>query len=143
MGIYEIDPSGNLGHVAILARDAWTATGPIALSVSTPENDIGFFLVKDGARHIEASVFDADAFSFQPDGSGGFHLASNGAALDGLRVFFSHDPTLNPDGAHHVVSGISSDGRGAIRIGFEDQMRLGSSDDDFQDVVLYLGIDPL
>lgn len=143
VGIYEIDPSGNLGHVAILARDAWTATGPIALSVSTPQNDIGFFLVKDGARQIEASVFDADAFSFQPDGSGGFHLASNGAALDGLRVFFSHDPTLNPDGAHHVVSGISSDGRGAIRIGFEDQMRLGSSDDDFQDVVLYLGIDPL
>ncbi len=140
IGYYEIDPSGNLLNVTILAVNAKTTSGPIDINVGDPNNDIGFFLVQDGANKIAGSEFFADDFEFVSDGTGGFDLASQGAVLTGVNVFFSHDATLNPDGMEHVLSGVSDDGEGALRIGFEDLMRNGKSDDDFQDVILYVDI---
>ncbi|SMX33368.1 Calx-beta domain protein [Maliponia aquimaris] len=162
VGYYEIDPTGQLVNVTILAANAKTVSGPIGITVSDPDNDIGFFLVQDGADRIDPAEFTADDFEFVSDGAGGFDLASQGAVLDGLNVFFSHDASLNPDGMQHVLSGVSNDGEGALRIGFEDLLRspsqgnsalpghvleylntIGSkngSDDDFDDVVLYVDI---
>jgi hypothetical protein len=62
-------------------------------------------------------------------------LANNGTAVSGATIFVSHDAASNIDGAQHVLSGVSADGTGSIRIGFEDQLR-SASDDDFQDVVM-------
>ncbi|KUF11671.1 hypothetical protein AVJ23_07950 [Pseudoponticoccus marisrubri] len=140
VGYYEIDPTGQLVNVTILAANAKTASGPMDITVSDPDNDIGFFLVQDGGRRIDQAEFGADDFEFVSDGAGGFDLASQGIVLTGINVFFSHDAALNPDGMQHVLSGVSDDGEGALRIGFEDLMRNGKSDDDFQDVVLYVDI---
>lgn len=140
IGYYEIDPSGQLVNATILAANAKTVGGPIDISVSDPDNDVGFFLVQDGGRRIDQDDFDADDFDFISDGSGGFDLASQGTVLSGINVFFSHDAALNPDGMEHVLSGVSDDGEGALRIGFEDLLRNGRSDDDFQDVILYVDI---
>ncbi|MEQ5872548.1 DUF4114 domain-containing protein [Sagittula sp. NFXS13] len=140
VGYYEIDPTGQLVNVTILAANAKTATAPIDITVSDPDNDIGFFLVQDGARRISEAGFTADSFEFVDNGAGGFDLASQGTVLSGVNVFFSHDADLNPDGMEHVMSGVSDDDEGALIIGFEDLLRNGRSDDDFQDVLLYVDV---
>lgn len=140
VGYYEVDASGNIVSATVLASNVKTASDPIDINVSDPANQIGFFLVQDGANKIGASEFSADEFDFVSDGSGGFDLTSQGSVLSGVEVFFSHDASLNSDGQEHVLSGVSDDGRGALRIGFEDLLRDGKSDDDFQDVILYIDI---
>ncbi|WP_298862106.1 DUF4114 domain-containing protein [uncultured Sulfitobacter sp.] len=140
VGYYEIDSAENLVNITILAQDAKIATGAVEISVTDEENDIGFFLVQDGANMIDAAEFAADSFDFVSDGEGGFELTSQGVVLDDTEVFFSHDAALNSDGQEHVMSGVSADGEGALRIGFEDLLRDGTSDDDFQDVILFVDI---
>ena len=63
-------------------------------------------------------------------------MCTNGKALPGVNTFLSHDASRNPDGAQHVLSGVAPDGSGALQLGFEDMLRGGESDDDFQDVVV-------
>ena len=140
IGFYEIEAAGDLVNVQILAENAKTATAQVDITVSDQANGIGFFLVQDGARTITQTAFDADAFTFVSDGFGGFDLASQGNVLSGVTTFLSHDGTLNPDGQTHVLSGVSGDDQGALRIGFEDLLRDGTSDDDFQDVVLLVDV---
>jgi hypothetical protein len=140
IGMYEIDASGNLINVQILAENAKMATSPVSPTGPSAGNAVGFFLVQDGDRTISDAVFAADSFEFISDGSGGFDLASGGTALSGVEVFFSHDASLNSDGKAHVLSGVSNDANGAMRIGFEDLVRNGLSDDDFQDVLLYVDV---
>lgn len=140
VGYYEITDTGTLENVTILAQNTKTATGPIAISAVDADNDIGFFLIQNGEKSVSQTAFDADEFSFVTDADGGMTLAEGGAALQDVEVFFSHDAALNSDGLEHVVSGVSNDGQGALRIAFEDRLRDGSGDDDFQDVILYVDI---
>lgn len=139
VGLYEVDSSGNLANVQILAQNAKQG-GTVNISGIDPNNSVGFFLVQDGDRKISDAAFERDNFSFIDNGSGGFDLADSGSAINGVNVFFSHDASLNPDNQVHVVSGVSNDREGAMRIGFEDLLRNGRSDDDFQDVLLYVDV---
>lgn len=141
VGFYEITPTGGLANATILAANVKTTPGPVAVTISDPANTLGFFLVQNGANTIGAAEFAADQFDFVSDGSGGFDLTSQSVVLSDVEVFFSHDITLNSDGMQHVLSGVSDDGNGALRIGFEDLLRSGgTSDDDFQDVIMYVDI---
>lgn len=134
LGTYQVGRDGTVGDVRILALDAKTVPGPLTLSGVAPGHELGFFLVQDGANVLPASA-RGGTLSFQSNGSA-LVLAVDGKALPGVNTFFSHDASRNPDGAQHVLSGVAPDGSGALRIGFEDMLRTGASDDDFQDVVV-------
>lgn len=138
IGTYEIDEDGNLTNVTILALNTHQATDPMELSVSDPDNDLGFFMIKNGAWQLRGVDANSDAIVFVSDGEGGYDLALDGDVLD-VDVYFSHDASLNPDGMEHVVSGLADDGSGALVLGFEDTPRdRRYDDDDFQDVLLYV-----
>lgn len=140
VGVYEINALGDLINLRILTQNALTASGSVDVTGVDPANALGFFLVQDGNRIIDDAAFAADQFEFLDNGAGGFDLASQGIEIPDAVVFFSHRASLNPDGKQHVVSGVSDDGRGALRLGFEDLMRNGVSDDDFEDVLLYVDV---
>ena len=147
LGIYEIDNSGAISGVRIIAANVKTATGPITVNGIDQGHDLGFFIVQDGAHVLALSVLNSNALSFTRQGDD-LLLTNNGSRVAGT-TFFSHDPTANIDDQHHVLSGVASDGSGALRLGFEDMMRVtsgnalldlllfgGVCDNDFQDVVL-------
>ena len=136
LGVYEIDrATGAIVDVRIVAGNVKTA-GTISVTGVEAGHDLGFFIVQDGAATLGAGVIGSTGLSLIRQG-GALVLANNGAAVPGATIFVSHDASANSDGQAHVLSGVASDGSGAIRLGFEDLLRNGrASDDDFQDVVL-------
>ena len=72
-------------------------------------------------------------------GEHGIKLADDGSVLRKVKVFISHDPSLNPDGMEHTISGSDPNGGDGILLAFEDQMRnTPNADEDFQDVVFHI-----
>ena len=138
LGVYEIDPDGNIVDTQILVNNTNAAIGT-SVTVENVEagNTLGLFIIQNGADFADGlSMVDLDNLSFvDANGdpatvtSGPATLAVNGVATT-QTVFHSFDPSLNPDGAEHVISGV--DAQGTITVGFEDLTGLGDSD--FQDV---------
>ncbi len=136
LGAYEVNENGDIINVRLLAantKDADTVT----IDNISEGNALGFFLIQDGQRTLPASAFEADQFRFE-NTDNGMKLAVNDNIFDQANVFFTHDQSLNADEQQHVLSGIANDNSGAMRIGFEDMTRTSNSDDDFEDVVIYV-----
>ena len=135
LGVYEIDTAtGTISDVRIVAGNVKTA-GAISVTGVDVGHQLGFFIVQDGANKLSAAVLGSTTLSLISQG-GALVLANNGTAVAGATTFFSHAASANVDGAIHVLSGVAADGSGDIRLGFEDLLRSGGSDNDFQDVVL-------
>lgn len=137
LGIYEIDADGNIANVRVLSANVKSDIGAVFDIVGVDvESSLGFFLVQDGANVLGAQTLESDSLGITTAG-GAVQLTDDGAVLEGATIFVSHDAALNKDGAEHMLSGISDDGSGSLRIGFEDLERSGAaSDDDFQDLVI-------
>jgi uncharacterized protein len=143
IGVYEVDTAtGAISDVRIIAGDAKTASAAISVTGVEAGHQLGFFLVQDGANTLGSSVLSSSNLSIVSQ-NGHLALANNGTAISGATTFFSTGATANSDGMDHVLSGVASDGSGAIRLGFEDLLRSGGqSDNDFQDVVLTVAAVP-
>lgn len=138
LGVYELGSDGSISDVHILAANVKAVSGALHITGVDPGNELGFFMVQDGANRLAPSVLAGDGtLSVLPQPDGFMTLAHNGVAMPGIVTFFSHSPAANVDGMEHTLSGVAGDGSGALRIGFEDLLRTGGqSDDDFQDVVV-------
>lgn len=134
LGVYEVDEIGAISGVRIISANVQTASEPITVDGIDRGHDLGFFIIQNGANILGADALNSVTLSFVRQGDD-LLLANNGALVPAV-TFLSHDPTANVDDQQHVLSGVASDGSGALRVAFEDLMRLGgASDDDFQDVV--------
>jgi len=116
-GVYEITPTGQMVDVLVLAQNANNG-GSFTITDVDAANELGFFIIQNGV------------------GLGDGTLGSSDLELQDLNgtVRLYDGSLLNPDSAQHVASGLARDGSSALVIGFEDRMRNGASDDDFQDV---------
>ena len=135
LGTYQVDGGGTISDVRILVGDVKSAPGLLTIGGLAAGSQLGLFLVQDGARVLPAAALNGGNLSFLPSGSA-LVLALDGVPVGGVNTFFTHDASRNIDGLEHVLSGVAPDGSGALRIGFEDLLRGGPSDDDFQDVVV-------
>jgi hypothetical protein len=138
LGVYEVRSNGSIGDVQLLAANVKTVSGALNVTGVDPGSELGFFIVQNGANRLPSSVLASEGtLSVLSQAAGFMALAHNGLAMPGLVTFFSHSPAANVDGMEHTLSGVASDGSGALSIGFEDLIRTGrQSDDDFQDVVV-------
>lgn len=116
-GVFVFDTaSGQVSDAQIVADNAQNG-GSITVDNVTAGEQLGFFIIQDGA---------GDSFNFT---SG---TLADLSAASGSEIFQSIDASANSDGSEHFLSG-SVDGGGALRVGVEDLTGLGDSD--FQDVV--------
>ena len=135
LGVYQIDTTtGAISDVRIIAGNVKGA-GLLSVTGVTAGHQLGFFIVQDGAHTLSSAVQTSTGLSLINSG-GHLVLADHGTAVGGATTFFSTSAAANVDGASHVLSGVAADGSGDLRIGFEDLLRSGNSDNDFQDVVL-------
>ena len=141
LGVYEIDAAGNIVDVRIIAENVKTSAGTIEVSGVEAGNSLGFFIVQDGANRVDAATLQSDALGIDTS-SGTAVLTVAGVAVAGAVIFVSHDASLNPSGEEHVVSGVSEGQEGALRLAFEDLIRDGTADNDFQDVVFAVEVLP-
>ncbi len=140
LGVYEIDGNGNIVDVRILVDNANGATTTADITDVEGGNQLGFFIVQDGADWLDG-LAEGDSFSFVDAGGEAANiddgaevaLAVNGVAVN-QRVFHSFDAALNGDGAIHAISGANEEDDGAsLFVGFED--KTGGGDRDYQDVL--------
>lgn len=132
IGKFEITSSGAIVDVEILAHDA-RAASTMTVNGVNGGNELAFFIIQNGGNTMSDAVLNSGSLGLRDIG-GTMRLTDGGALVEAATVFVSHDASLNPDNMEHAVSGLARDGSGAVVIGFEDLMRTGSSDDDFQDV---------
>lgn len=148
LGCYKIGSDGTIGDVRILFDNTLgvAAGQTVDLGVLASGDSFGFFLVQDGF----------DLYGRLPDdlsfvGAGTTMLAGIGAGMPVLHsaslgdlgggLVFHSIATLNPDGAHQVLSGVSRGGL-ELLMGFEDA-QAGVGDNDYQDVVFSIRADDL
>lgn len=148
VGSYRIAADGTISDVQMLFSNSKTAVAgsQAALGVLDDGEVLGFFIVAGGAAKI--SALGADTFEFRStDGTAAnaagaapvlFH---NGTAVSGVTVFHGID-ALNPTGARQALSGVA-DGQDGLTIAFEDLLRSGSSDHDFNDIVIRVFVNDL
>jgi hypothetical protein len=142
LGVYEVTQAGDIVDAQLLFGNVKQAAnrGTEARIADVEEgNDLGFFLVQNGADWAR-TLEDSDTFSFVDsagdpanlsDGPGVF-LAVNGIA-SGLGIVHSYDAGLNAGGREQVLSAFDMDA-GALTIAFEDLLRGG--DLDYGDVII-------
>ena len=135
LGVYEVRADGTIVDVRIIAADAGAISEAITVSGVEEGNSLGFFLMPDGASLLSSDVLTSDSLGIALIGSTPV-LTHEGRWILSAPIFISHDASLNPGGAPHVLSGVADDGSGAMVIGFEDMVRTRGSDDDFQDLVI-------
>ncbi|MEM8826359.1 MAG: DUF4114 domain-containing protein [Pseudomonadota bacterium] len=144
LGVYEVRADGTIADVRLLAEDTkafdgrFDERGRFVVEDIDEGSGLGFFIIKDGAALIEAGIVDPASIGIDiVDGDA--VLTGADGRIDAATIFVSHDSALNPDDQEHVLSGISgidTEDRNRLLIGFEDLTREGeNSDDDFQDVV--------
>lgn len=136
LGVYEYDDAGNITDVRLLAENIKTAPTSFTISEVDAGNKLGFFIIQDGYNRIDTSLLVDSDLAIDTN-FGRAILTNDGNMVSGAQVFVSHQGSLNSDGMEHVVSGLASSGNG-IQIGFEDQRRDGTTDNDFQDIVLHV-----
>jgi hypothetical protein len=114
----------------------------VDLGVLPEGTEIGFFLIANGwssgpnlallsgktLDQINAGLGIADG----PDGAGNLAITFGGQPLAGS-VYYTSDPTLNPDDLQHALSGIDAPHAGWLHIAFEDLLNGG--DHDYNDVL--------
>jgi len=141
LGVYEIDPSGQIVDTRLLFANTKNGEGTSTTITGVDQgHSLGFFIVQDGAR---AGITDGDTFQFVDASDGGAAQVTDGANIDLLIngivsdviVFHSADASMNLDGLEHVRFG-AQETREALIVGFEDLLNGG--DRDFEDVVFEL-----
>ena len=138
LGVYEYDAQGNIDDVRLIAADASAMSGPITINGVDAGKGLGFFIIQNGYNRLDSSVLNSSDLSLVV-GKHGIKLADDGNVLRKVKVFISHDPSLNPDGMEHTISGSDPNGGDGILLAFEDQMRnTPNADEDFQDVVFHI-----
>lgn len=145
VGVYEVATDGSLVDARLLFSNADSMTGASEVVSSVEDGHrLGFFVVQDGADWAAAlSATDSLEFRATSGGAGTLQdgsdlvLHAGGIATDHA-VLHSLDPTLNPDGAQHALSGVAA-GANVLTIGFEDLV--GGGDRDYQDVLLTVTMD--
>ncbi len=157
VGIVFADASSAL---FVPGSNVFDGTGTLVEGVSsfdiaglTAGQQLGFFLVRQGAT-LNPELDPNDAYSFVTAAGAPATIADVGLQLlanDGTAVapvvgdlFFTTDPTpgtpeneLNASGQAQTLSG--ADAAGNLVIAFEDQNRVGDTDDDFNGLVI--GVD--
>lgn len=133
LGYYEIDADDQIVNVTFLAENVKEADASYEIELASQENQLSFFIIQDGANVLDEAVFDED-LGFTTE-NGFFELTAGGDIIEEAIVFTALEHGLNVDGEHHVVAGFTDEDAKEIRVGFEDMVRDGMSDDDFQDVV--------
>ncbi|MBV7255511.1 calcium-binding protein [Pacificimonas sp. WHA3] len=133
LGVYEIRGDGSLGDVRILVGNVKDG-GSFAVEDLDAGSRLGFFIVQDGANSLTPGQTSSTALGLDIVG-GTAILTDGGTAIAGATIFLSHDSDLNIDNQQHALTGAENDGSGRVNFAFEDLLRSGASDDDFQDVV--------
>ncbi len=136
LGVYEYDESGAIYEVRLLAGNIKTAPTTFTVDDVTEGHKLGFFVIQNGYNQLDTTTLIQGDLGLDTS-SGRAQLTNDGEQVLGSTIFLSHDAELNADGMEHVVSGLSLSGEG-LQIGFEDQRRDATSDDDFQDIVLHI-----
>lgn len=139
IGVYEVDGTGAIVDVQLLANSAQAGGALPDLASVEAGNQLGFFLVQDGAEWANG-LAGSDTFSFTntagnaatTSDSGELQLRVNGVEAD-VTVFHSDLDQFNPGGTTHTLSGVTNGGQSLV-IGFEDIV--GGGDKDYQDVIL-------
>jgi len=150
MGWYKLDVDGNPTEPQIIWRDTSEpgeggdlAQGTTAtLDGLAPGQSFGFFIIQDGANKynwLDGQLTSNNTLEFSEDGGLRFiNNADHTVHSVGADDLFFTDPSLNPDGINHALSGVQGD---ELMIGFEDLT--GGGDNDFDDVtfsVKYEGV---
>lgn len=157
LGYYVIGPNGEIGDVQFIWTNASSvgsggdleAGDSVSLDVGAGDT-FAFFLVADGASLNDFSDFQNGSFEFR-DANGNpattgtvdpilYFVGDDGTEtiIEG-NIFHTASASQNADGAQHAVSGMDGTGN-ALVIGFED---LSSGDQDFEDLVIAVQIDPI
>jgi hypothetical protein len=168
LGVFLIDPNGQMVDPKIVFPEIEQAEadpnfpsirpggGPLAAGDAValgelydsselhPGQQFGLFLIANGFRLNGSDL--SDGLRFASDGH--TLLTADGQPIAG-NVFFTTDPTpgspndnpLNPDGLGHVVSGLLPDHAG-LTIGFEDKLLSSAGDNDFNDVLIDVDLNP-
>jgi Ca2+-binding RTX toxin-like protein len=142
LGYYKVGTDGKISDVHILfGNTLGTASGTTANLITPGFGErIGFFLIQNGANTVGPLP---DDLSFVTPGTGSAANLNQGiapalvsashGAITGVDIFHSF-ANINPNAATQVLSGLDRGGR-ELQIGFED-LRNGTGDNDFQDVVI-------
>jgi len=136
VGVYQYDGAGAISDIRIVTTDARGGSGDLEVTIDAGAK-LGLFLIQNGGNIVPDDVLASGDLGISTDG-GMAQLTNNGATVPGAVLFVSHDATLNPDELQHVASGADPSHSGGMLVGFEDQLRTGRSDDDFQDVVVLI-----
>lgn len=137
LGAYVLDAAGDMVRVSLIAADASAASGPVLIDGLAAGETLHFFLVQNGAVY-----FDEDSTVSLIEHEGQLAVTRDGERVEDAVTFFSHDDAANPDGQSHVLGGLVDRQSNALRIGFEDLLRAGGSDEDFQDVLFTVEAHP-
>ncbi|MDX9860662.1 MAG: DUF4114 domain-containing protein, partial [Rhodospirillales bacterium] len=150
LGWYKLDGDGNPTEPQIIWRDASEpgeggdlAQGTTAtLDGLAPGQAFGFFIIQDGAAKydwLDGQVISNNTLEFG-DGGGLRFVNDAGYVVKSIGAddLFFTDPSLNPDGVNHAVSGVQGE---ELMIGFEDLT--GGGDRDFDDVTFSVKYDGL
>ena len=133
LGVYEVRADGTIADVRLLTANVKDG-GTFTVEEVEQGSTLGFFIVQDGAAIAELGGLDG-TLGMEVSGGTAF-LTEDGARVNNATIFLSHNSSLNPDNAVHVLSGASENGSASLLLGFEDTGRSGpASDNDFQDVV--------
>ncbi|WP_316977296.1 tandem-95 repeat protein [Shumkonia mesophila] len=150
MGWYKLDAEGNPTDPQIIWRDTSEPGSGGSLAEGTtasldglaPGQSFGFFVIQDGATKfnwLDGQLESNNTLKFGAEGGLEFvNAAGNTVKSIGADDLFFTDPSLNPDGLNHALSGVQDD---TLMIGFEDLT--GGGDRDFDDVtftVKYEGV---
>jgi len=149
MGWYKLDAEGKPTDPQVIWRDASEpgeggdlAQGTTAtLDGLAPGQKFGFFIIQDGAstyNWLGGQLESSNTLQFGADGGLQFFNANNVVKSISADDLFFTDPSLNPDGLNHALSGVQGD---TLMIGFEDMTGGGESDfDDVTFTVKYEGV---
>ncbi|WGF87656.1 Ig-like domain-containing protein [Marinivivus vitaminiproducens] len=145
LGVFQVDGQGNFVNPEVVVPNTRTGiTDTFTLEDVQPGSQLGFFFIQNGAALNSGIDFDQGSLSFAPDGRSLVFTPDNGGPAVPLQgvTFQSVDPSLNPDGAQHFLSGV--DGNGGLLVGIEDFERTSPfHDSDYNDVVFRLDYSPL
>lgn len=158
LGYYKIGPNGEITDVEFVWTNASAggsggdlqAGDSVALDVDAGDS-FAFFLIADGAGLNDFDALGDGSFEFRDaDGNPAtvdtsdpvlVFVAADGTetVIDG-DIFHSNSASQNGDGLVHTVSGLGA-GENQLIIGFEDLP--GGGDQDYEDVVIAVQIDPI
>lgn len=145
LGVFQVDAQGNFVNPQVVVPNTNTGINDTFTLEDVPAGtQLGFFFVQNGAVLNSGIDFSQGSLAFAPDGRSLVFTPDNGGPAVGVQgiTFQSVDPSLNPDGAQHFLSGLDSNG--SLLVGIEDfEQTSPFNDSDYNDVVFRLDYSPI